>query len=159
MGGAVEHTLSLFVTYKNFVAHNRLEGRHVDVSRSVIKMHGHNFAPFTETYASFATRYVVIANNTLGHAEDMSQWILQLSPQDRMRQEGIEDVIVENNRFIHNANTVRDVVMVGRRMGTRGNTAVNAQGASAPFWVEGGTAGGVLNYSTPAEWQGPYYIN
>lgn len=151
---ANQHTIRFGRGYKMFMGHNAARGVSSDGIRHALKFHGGGLSPYTDEYATsggtWATRYLVIANNLFGDATDNNQWTVALSPQNGVSAEGLEDVIAENNRFVRGSQTVSDLTLGGRRMTSRGNTLVG---------------GGAITVSTnshadalPAEWRGPYYL-
>ena len=60
--------------------------------------------------------------------------------------------ILERNRFIHGPNTNTDILLVGRRIKTSGNT--RADGGSVTI----STDASATYTSLPSTWRGPYYI-
>jgi hypothetical protein len=75
-----------------------------------------------------------------------------IAPQNNESAEGIQDVIVENNRFVRGPNTITDLRLAGRRITTRGNVF------SAPnsFNIVTLSAGGPY-FNLPSSWLGPYF--
>ena len=155
MGRAQEHTVRLFSAHKSVIAHNALRGQSSDGIRASLKMHSGGLLPYADNYATtmgaWASSQVVIANNLFGDPNDNNSWTSATAPQNTTSTEGIEDVIAENNRYYRGSNTNTEMILIGRRMTTRGNARVD---------------GGALNinshsnatYSLPPEWQGPYWI-
>jgi hypothetical protein len=155
MGKAGQHTLRLTGAHKSIVAHNALRGQSSDGIRQALKMHAGGLLAYADNYATtmgkWATSQVVIANNLFGDPNDNNSWTTATAPQNGTEQEGLEDVIAENNRFYRGSKTNTEMVMVGRRMTTRGNArvdggALNINNAST------------LSFNLPADWQGPYWI-
>lgn len=160
---AEQHTVRLYAIHKGFIAHNALRGLSYGVSpdgtggsiRSVLKLHSDGLLPYaddwSETNGKWATSQLVIADNLMGDPENNGYFTAGVAPQNRDAgtTEGIEDVIIERNRFIRGPHTNTEMENLGRRITTRGNTRVD---------------GGVPNLSVgepsptlPAEWHGPYY--
>nr|WP_259371323.1 PKD domain-containing protein [Caldimonas caldifontis] len=154
MGTANQHTARLYRLHKSVIAHNALRGRSSDGIRHALKLHSGGLSAYADNYASsgssWATRYVVIANNIFGDAADNNQWTVAVTPQNGQSVEGIEDVIVENNRYVRGSRTVTDLNITGRRIAYRGNISATSSSAAS---VSTGAHGGAL----PADWQGPYY--
>ena len=158
---ADEHTVRLFALHKGVIAHNSLRGiaRSAGPSepsiRHALKLHSGGLLPYADTWSEtrgrWATRYVVIADNVLGDIENNGSWTLAVGPQNRDigTIEGLEDILIERNKFVRGPHTNTDSWMVGRRITTRNNTRVD---------------GGPLNHSVgqaspslPPEWHGPYF--
>ena len=155
MGKAEQHTVRLFAAHKSVIAHNALRGQSSDGIRQSLKMHSGGLLPYADsmgaTMGAWATSQVVIANNLFGDPNDNNAWTAAAGPQNGTSAEGIEDVIVENNRYYRGPNTNTEMVLVGRRMTTRGNArtdggALNINNASN------------ITFNLPAAWQGPYWI-
>ncbi|GIX23392.1 MAG: hypothetical protein KatS3mg122_0623 [Caldimonas sp.] len=151
MGYANQHTVRIGRLHKGVMAHNAMRGRSSDGIRHALKLHSGGLDSYTDSYngSTWATRQVVIANNLFGDAQDNNQWTVAVSPQNGVSAEGLEDVIVENNRFVRGTRTVTDLVITGRRMTYRGNVR-----------VDGGSLGVSTNghgEALPADWRGPYY--
>jgi hypothetical protein len=96
----------------------------------------------------------IIADNIVGSATD-SKWnnIAPMPQNEDPGNEGMEDIIVENNRSIVSSALAVPIAAVGRRITTRGNTdqsgnAVTGSGAIPWHSTDGGA--GVYN--------GPYYV-
>jgi len=163
MSHAEQHTMRLYGVHKGFVAHNALRGMSYGGEpggtggsiRSVMKIHSDGLLPYeddwSKTKGKWATRQLVIADNLMGDRNNNGFFTAGVAPQNRDvgTVEGIEDVIIERNRFIRGPFTNTEMENVGRRIVTRGNTRVD---------------GGVPNLSIgqpspslPKEWFGPYY--
>lgn len=88
----------------------------------------------------------------MGDAADSNSWIMAIRPQNSEGEsgEGIEDVIIEDSRFVLGTNTNTDILVVGHRIMTRGNTRVDGDAIAISY--------DALNAYTnlPAEWRGPY---
>lgn len=153
MGIAQQHTIRLFAMNKGFIAHNHLRGISSDGIRVALKLHSGGLGDYNDNYAisggSWASRQIVVANNLLGDAASNNSFIGGASPENTLEAQGLEDVILENNRFIRGPNTNTEFILMGRRMSNRGNVRVD---------------GGAVNinqfdnqYNVPAVWNGPYY--
>lgn len=151
MGYANQHTVRIGRLHKGVMAHNAMRGRSSDGIRHALKLHSGGLGSYTDSYngSTWATRQVVIANNLFGDAQDNNQWTVAVSPQNGVSAEGLEDVIVENNRFVRGLRTASDLVITGRRMTYRGN--VRADGGSLGVSTNG------HGEALPADWRGPYY--
>lgn len=153
MGIAQQHTIRLFAMNKGFIAHNHLRGISSDGIRVALKLQSGGLGDYNDNYAisrsTWATRQVVISNNMLGDTASNNSFTGGASPENTLEAQGLEDVILENNRFIRGPNTNTEFILMGRRMSNRGNVRVD---------------GGAVNinqfgnqYNLPAEWNGPYY--
>ena len=96
-----------------------------------------------------ASRYVVVARNIIGDADDANVWAVAMSPQNDTSNEGLEDCMVEQNYFTSTMHTT-DIILGGRRMSARDNNS----GPEAPNIGVGGHMSAV-----DAAWQGPYYTS
>lgn len=155
MGRAEQHTVRLFAAHKSVIAHNALRGQSSDGIRVALKLHSGGLLPYADNYATtmgkWASSQIVVANNLFSDPNDNNSWTAAICAQNADYAEGHEDVIVENNRFYRGSRTNTEMVIVGRRMTTRGNArmdggALNINNASTGTWA------------VPAEWQGPYWI-
>jgi hypothetical protein len=153
MGIAQQHTMRSGGLHKSIVAHNDMRGVSNDGIRHVLKLHSGNLNPYADTRLDleWATRHVVLSNNLFGSSADNNQWTVAVSPQNGVEAEGIEDVLVENNRFARGARTVADLVMAGRRITYRGNSVVGGAALRAEQDVHG--------EALPTDWKGPYFAN
>lgn len=160
MSRAQEHTVRLFALYKSVIAHNALRGfSYSDTGegsiRSVLKIHSGGLLPYADnwydTKGKWATSQLVIADNLLGDAENASQFTSALASEnlDPGTMQGIEDAIIERNKFVRGPYTNTEMFIIGRRITTRQNVRVD---------------GGVPNLSIgtkapslPDEWYGPFY--
>src|SRR5690606_31006277 len=105
------------------IAHNEIQGISGDGIRHALKLHSRGLTPYTDFYPealNWASRYIVVADNLFGHEDDNNGWTVAICPQNGQSAEGIEDVIVENNRFVHREN-ITNLVRSGRRLTVRGN--------------------------------------
>lgn len=156
MGGAEQHTVRLFAAHTAVIAHNALRGRSSDGNRHALKLHSGGLGPYDDSYAvsraTWASARIVIADNLFGDPSDNNAWTTAVAPQnaDVNSAEGIEDVVIERNRYVRGPRTNTELVTVGRRITMRQNTR-----------VDGGTPnmnqGGRPYQNLPAEWQGPYF--
>lgn len=159
IGRANQHSVRLFRAHKTVIAHNAIRGISSDGVRHAVKLHSGGFNDYADSYAlsgsRWVTREVVIANNLMGDSADNNNWTVAIRPQNTTSEsgEGIEDVVVENNRFARGPNTNVDVLMVGRRLLTRGNTRTTS-GASMTISTENSAT----YTNLPSTWRGPYYI-
>jgi hypothetical protein len=145
IAGGDGHVVRFGLAYEGVIAHNIIAGSPND-GRHLLKMHGQGTASYTddlETTTSPATRYVVIANNTFGESGDGQAWAVSISPQSDAHQEGVEDVIVENNEWAVDFGV--ELTMGGRRITDRGNTS------AGDFDYAENT------HTAPTGWNGPYY--
>ena len=156
MGTAQQHTLRIWAMHKGYIAHNALRGRSSDGIRHSLKLHSGGLGDYNDNYGIsgrfWASRQIVIANNLLGDPADNNSFTGGASPQNNGpdSREGLEDVVLENNRFIRGVNTNTEFILMGRRMTSRGNTRVD---------------GGPVNINQfgnsyqllPPEWVGPFY--
>ncbi len=156
MGTAQQHTLRIYAMHKGYIAHNALRGRSADGLRHALKVHSGGLGDYSDNYAisgsTWASRQIVIANNRLGDATDNNSFTGAASPQNPGpdSREGLEDVVLENNRFHRGPNTNTEFIIMGRRVTSRGNT--RADGGS-PNINQYNNSYQLL----PAEWVGPFY--
>ncbi|MGD2167371.1 MAG: PKD domain-containing protein [Gammaproteobacteria bacterium] len=152
-----QHNVRLWQVSQAFVAHNRFDGRGRDMIRHCLKIHSHGLDPIiTGDYADAEgvdqiSSEIVIANNRCGGPDSTFQWMFEVGPQSTRYAEGIEKVIVEDNRFMAGPEHVRDIVFRGREMIDRGN------------WNETFDTTAVvqahINNQLPEGWDGPYYFS
>jgi PKD domain len=156
MARSEEHTSRLFSLHKSIVAHNALRGQSYSASgasiRSTMKIHSGGLLPYADLLSAnggdWATSQLVVADNLLGDATNNGSFTAGVGPQNRIEVEGIEDVIIERNRFVRGSYTNTEMENNGRRFTYRGNTRSD---------------GGPLNLSVgdkpamPTEWRGPYW--
>lgn len=155
IGKAYEHNIRLYGAHKTIVSHNAVRGGSFDGARHPLKLHSGGLLNYSDSFVptngAWASSQVVISQNVMGDPSDNNGWTNALRPQSERYTEGIEDVILENNRYARGPRTNTDILVVGRRITTRGNVRID---------------GGVMNISTdanntyplPAEWRGPYWI-
>jgi hypothetical protein len=151
---AWEHNLRLYTAHKVFIAHNTIRGRSSDGGRHSIKLHSTGTGAHSDHLVDAAQRassQIIIADNRFGDPADNNSWTVAVRPQSERYGEGIEDVIVENNRFVKGLRTGYDLVLVGRRMTSRGNSRSDG----SPIVVHTHPGGA---YPLPADWRGPYWI-
>jgi hypothetical protein len=160
MGRASQHTVRLYNAHKTVIAHNALRGMSSDGHRHSLKLHSGGLGAYNDSYAvsggGWAASQIVVANNLMGDSADNNAWTLAIRPQNSGGEsgEGIEDVIVENNRFSRGRSTNTDILFVGRRMTARGNVRTTA-GQPLSISTEAST-----NYPLlPQVWRGPYYLD
>lgn len=161
LGRSSQHTVRLYRANKTVIAHNAIRGMSSDGMRHSLKLHSGGFGAYNDNYAisgrAWASSQVVIANNLFSDPADNNAWTVAIRPQSTVAHEsaeGIEDVIVENNRFARGRNTNTDVLLVGRRLATRGNVSTTT-GQRLSISTDAST-----NYpQLPQAWRGPYFIN
>jgi hypothetical protein len=151
-----QHSIRFSALNRGVLAHNEVQGISADGNRHALKLHSMGFNPYadgaindTSGRGGWETSKVVIANNLIGNVADNNAWTMVIGPQNNTVGEGVEDVIVEANTFIHGKNTSRDLVYMGRRITVRGNA------------VQGGAkflTGTDPNPEVPVAWSAPNYI-
>jgi len=149
------HSVRISALNKGIIAHNEIQGISSDGIRHAMKLHSMGLNAYadglindTSGTGGWASSQVVIANNLFGNAADNNAWTVAISPQNDQYAEGVENVIVENNRFVRSTSTSTDLVLGGRRLTYRGNAASTGSAIS-----EGVGHTGAL----PQSWRGPYY--
>jgi hypothetical protein len=157
MGIANEHTVRLFRAHKTVIAHNAIRGISSDGIRHALKLHSGEFGQYADAYAvsgsAWATSKVVLADNLMGDPADNNAWTVAIRPQNSGPDsgEGIEDVVIERNRFARGPVTNTDILTVGRRITTRANTRIDG----GPLAISRDTTS---DYPLlPTDWRGPYY--
>lgn len=156
MGIARQHTVRMYGMNLGFIAHNHLRGISSDGIRVALKLHSGGLGDYNDNYAisggSWATRKVIIANNILGDPNDTNSFTGGASPENSGpdSRQGLEDVILENNRFYRGPNTNTEFILMGRRMSNRGNTRMDGGQCNINQF---GNSYELL----PPEWNGPYY--
>lgn len=160
-----DHSIRLAAVHKGIVAHNALRGMSSGITqngsgpsiRHALKVHAGGLSPYEDdwrpTSGRWSTSQLIIANNVMGDTENNSQFVAKVAPENNFGStiEGIEDVIVERNRFVRGPHTNTEVEFYGRRITTRDNTRTD--GATPRFSV------GPLHPGVPADWHGPYFLN
>lgn len=155
---AIQHTMRPWFGWKGVIAHNAIRGVSNDGIRHALKLHSDGENAMTEgaTFGDVtgrATRWVNITHNLFGDLTDNNQFTVVIGPENGIVQQGLEDVIVENNRFIRGSNWVSDLQLSGRRMTYINNTLVSNGDAAAV------TAPGLHNEGLPVGWDGPYFTS
>lgn len=161
MSRAQEHTVRIFAMHKGFIAHNALRGLAQSGSgpsiRHVLKLHSGGLLPYADdwrvTNGKWASSQIVIADNLLGDPENNGSFTVSISSENRDPEtvQGIEDVIVERNKFVRGPYTNTEVEFVARRFTTRGN--IRADGGVPNLSI------GQPSPSLPEDWNGPYYVD
>jgi hypothetical protein len=156
LGRVKEHNVRLWSAHKAFIGHNALRGQSFDGNRHSLKLHAFGLTDYADTrdinLGSWATTQVVIANNLFGDRSDNNYWTAGISPQNNVEAEGLQDVILENNRFVRGPNTNTEAVMVGRRMTSRGNVRIDGG-------IPNINSATHVRWSIPVDWNGPYYFS
>lgn len=155
---AVQHTMRPWFGWKGVIAHNAIRGVSNDGIRHCLKLHSDGANPMIEgaTFADVtgrATRWVVISHNLFGDVTDNNQFTVVIGPENGIVQQALEDVIVENNRFVRGSNWISDLQLSGRRI-THINNTLLSNGAPAAV-----TAPGLHNSGLPSGWNGPYFTS
>jgi hypothetical protein len=152
IGPSEQHNLRITWGYKVLVAHNRLVGVSNDGSRHALKLHSGgldvDYSSILTPKNGRASAFVQISHNEFGSAQDNNAWTVAIMPQNSQSAEGIQDVRVENNRFIHGVNNPTDLNFSARRVSYSGDT-FGAAPASVAFGGHG--------ESLSADWLGPYW--
>jgi hypothetical protein len=156
-GRTVYHSVRLCGFHKGVIAHNEMQGISSDGNRLALKLHSNGLNPYGDSsindltgVGGWASSQVVIANNLFGNAADNNAWTVGIEPQNNQYAEGVEDVILENNRFARGSRTSTDLTLGGRRLTYRGNTAVGGGPITEGIGFDG---------PLPPEWKGPYFTN
>lgn len=158
MGIARQHTIRMYRMNKGFIAHNQLRGISSDGIRVALKLHSGGLGEYNDNYAisgnTWASRKVIIANNVLGDPNDTNSFTGGASPQNSGpdSREGLEDIILENNRFHRGPLTNTEFILMGRRVSNRGNVRIDGGQCNINQF---GNSYELL----PAEWNGPYFNN
>jgi hypothetical protein len=131
-----------------------MRGISSDGIRHSLKLHSMGLNPYADGFiddtsgtGGWASSQIVIANNVFGNAADNNAWTTIVAPQNDTVAEGLEKVILENNRYVRGPNTLNDLVIAGRNITYR----TNALPTGASIIV--GTDNGVL----PSTWTGPNF--
>jgi len=158
-GTAQYHNLRVTQSYLGFFGHNRLRGISSTGGYHSMKLHsgGQTYTgltPYNDSEAvsggGWASKFNVVANNEFSSAADNNGWTMMVSPENDQSAEGIEDVIVENNRYVRHSTTAQtDLLITGRRGTYRGNARTDG-GAMAYSFDQHGAA-------LPTAWKGPYF--
>jgi hypothetical protein len=137
------------------VAHNEAQGVSQSGGVHALKIHSDGLLPYADSFigptdgvSGWVSSQIVVANNLLGNSADNNAWTVAICPQNDQFAEGVQEVLVENNRFIKGGGTQTNLILGGRNLTYRGNTV---------------TDGSVLTQGTghtaalPTGWNGPYY--
>lgn len=158
-----EHTMRLGAVHKGFIAHNALrgishggppDGTGISI-RSTMKINAGGLRPYNDDWSAtrgkWATNHLIIADNLMGDPENNGSFTAGVSPQNRdaATTEGIEDVIIERNRFIRGPHTNTEMENFGRRITTRHNSRMDGQRPNLSI--------GQPSPSLPSEWHGPVF--
>jgi len=152
MGTSMYHTLRLTAANKAVIASNELRGRSGGGIYHALKLHAGGLGTYnnywTASKDTWASNQVVITDNLFGSSTDNNQWTVAICPENDTYAEGVQNVLIDSNRFYRGTKTVQDLTLGGRLLTYRKNTVTS--GANL---LEGlGHIGGL-----PAEWNGPYY--
>ncbi len=151
MSDPVEHNIRTAYLVKAFIAHNLLY--RAARTKHNIKMHAEGIFEnenerLVKNSLSSATKWVVVANNTMGNGEPQPNgWAMTVCPENANKVQGVHDVIVENNYFASEYNI--ELILGGARLTERGNTSVGEYKLKLSNSVN----------HLPAYWDGPYYID
>lgn len=157
-----QHSLRIWYAIRSVFAHNVM-GRVGDSIRHSFKLHSsgvedcgsQNVNSITSTQCS--TQKVIISNNIFGHVSNSNDWTVALRPENTTSNQGLEDIITENNTFVRGSNTSVDLLVVGRRLSSRNNRLSNS---SAIISSSGGTStNSCTGYTLNNSWCGPYFLN
>lgn len=152
-GASMYHNLRITRGYKFVIAHNRMRGVSSDGARHALKLHGGGLTAYNDRAVvagrTWASRYGIVADNAFGSTAGNNAWTVAIAPQNAESAEGIEDVLVIDNRFVRGPNTSVDLILTGRRVTYRGNALAIGEAAVVERNAHG--------ESLPAEWKGPYY--
>ncbi len=151
MSDPVEHNIRTAYLVKAFIAHNLLY--RAARTKHNIKIHAEGIAEnenerLVKNSLSSATRWVVVANNTMGNGEPQPNgWAMTVCPENGNKVQGVHDVIVENNNFASQYNI--EVILGGSRLTERGNTSIEEYKTKLSNSV----------HQLPASWDGPYFVD
>ena len=144
-----EHTIRTPLLYKTFIGHNYLTG--IGASKHFVKIHAigkQNFASSLATANEPATQYVVVGNNIFGNGTtDYSAQSVAACPKNETSDEGVQDVIVEDNYFA--VDPIQEIVFGGKRLTSRDDNT-----GTTSIVTGTGCKGDILG-----TWDGPYYLN
>ncbi len=154
MGTSMYHTVRLTAAHKAILAHNELKGISGAGLYHSLKLHSGGLGAYSDDFATssntWASDKVVVANNLFGNASDTNQWTVAICPENDVYPEGVQNVLIQSNRFVRGKNTFQDLTMGGRKITQRGNLVTSGAALTTGL---GHTSG------LPADWQGPYYTN
>lgn len=156
--GASQHAVRFWFAVELFMAHNDLSGPSSDGIRHTLKIHSNGSLAHTigSTYAAgttFASSKGVIANNVFSDTDDNNAFPVVLGPENDIVAQGLEDFILENNRFKVGPNLVADASLAGRRMTAITNTRY-VGGAAASVSMPGLHSAGL-----PESWGETYFTS
>ncbi|MEY4562744.1 MAG: hypothetical protein RLZZ618_2021 [Pseudomonadota bacterium] len=156
LGWQKYHSIRMTSLHRGVVAHNEAQGVSSEGIYHAIKIHSGGLNPYTDAFINnssgeggWASNQIVVANNLIGNASANNGWTAAICSQNPEYAEGVENVIVEDNRFVHGTGTSTDLVFGGRRLTSRGNTVTNGTRL---------ITGAVHDRALPAEWKGPHYF-
>ncbi|NMH87245.1 PKD domain-containing protein [Flavivirga algicola] len=146
-----EHNIRTAYLVKAFIAHNLLY--RAARTKHNIKIHAEGILEnenerLVKNSLSSATRWVVVANNTMGNGEPQPNgWAMTVCAENGNKVQGVHDVIVENNNFASQYNV--EVILGGARLTERGNTSIEEYKLKLSNSV----------HQLPASWDGPYFTD
>lgn len=154
---AREHTLRAFYTYRSIIGHNELTGLNERGAKHALKMHARGtqdwhdsmFPDGSTTINNPRSQYIRVHNNVLGNDRSLNSWTMQVAPQNDASLEGMQDVVVESNRFVASSSTLRDFQSLGNHVTERGNEITRGVYTVSSY---------PSNYPNSAFWHGPYYM-
>ena len=155
-GSQQYHSARLTALNRGVIAHNELQGISGGGIYHALKVHSDGLNAYSDgliggpSGTGWASGQIVISSNLIGNANDNNSWTAAICPQNDQAAEGIENTIVENNRFVRGKSTVTDLILGGRKLTYRGNAVTNGAALS-----EGTGHTGALS----SAWVGPYYSN
>ena len=149
-----QHSARFSALHKSVLAHNEFQGISSDGIRLALKLHSMGYNAYTDGAINdtsgrggWATNQIVIANNLFGNAADNNAWTVAIAPQNTTVEEGIQNVILENNTFYRGKSTSTDLVIGGKLITYRKNKTSTGAALSV------GTEQGIL----PSTWFGPIF--
>ena len=155
VGNQIFHSIRLTALNKGFVAHNEAQGISQDGIYHALKIHSDGLLPYADNSISpgdgvsgWLSSQIVVANNLIGNAADNNPWTAAICPQNDQFAEGLQNVVIESNRFVKGVGTQTNLVLGGNKLTYRANTVTNGSALT-----EGTGHTGAL----PAAWNGPYY--
>jgi len=139
MGGITHGTVRVGAIERGVIRHCVMESPYVESSVGALKLHSGGPEDYsdkwtrrnetTRAYINWKTSKLVVANNKFGGGKQKCNWTTGFCPQNRgfAQVEPLEDVIIENNKFVHmsgwNGDNL-DISFSVDRMTIRGNEAV-----------------------------------
>ena len=152
-----QHSARFSALHKSVLAHNEFQGISSDGIRLALKLHSMGYNDYTDGAINdtsgrggWATNQIVISNNLFGNAADNNAWQIAIAPQNSQTAEGVQNVILENNRFVKGTNTSTNVVYWGRYITMRGNGSSMSTGVDTNTdSIPSGGWSNVSNYITP----------